>query len=118
MVLQLNQITNNMETTTIFWLSLAGCGVLAFFGIIISISQARVNYLKHENQMLGRENSQHRLKIDSLLRDCKSLESDLSYEGTKRIEIARQLERAAKEMKQLSDKVQVRGEDGRFINKN
>jgi Tfp pilus assembly protein PilN len=100
-----------METTTIFWLSLAGCGVLAFFGIVISISQARVNHLKRENQVLGRENSQHRLKIDSLWRDIKQLESD-------REETADQLAQAMKEIQQLSDKVQVRGEDGRFINKN
>ena len=93
-----------METTTIFWLSLAGCGVLAFFGIIISISQARVNYLKHENQMLGRENTSLRILID--------------VTEKYRNETADQLAQAMKEMKQLSDKVQVRGEDGRYINKN
>jgi hypothetical protein len=104
MVLQLNQITNNMETTTIFWLSLAGCGVLAFFGIIISISQARVNYLKYENQVLGRENTSLRILID--------------VTEKYRNETADQLAQAMKEIKQLSDKVQVRGEDGRYINKN
>ena len=93
-----------METTTIFWLSLAGCGVLAFFGIIISISQARVNYLKHENQVLGRENTSLRILID--------------VTEKYRNETADQLAQAMKEIKQLSDKVQVRGEDGRFINKN
>ena len=93
-----------METTTIFWLSLAGCGVLAFFGIIISISQARVNYLKHENQMLGRENTSLRILID--------------VTEKYRNETADQLAQAMKEIHQLSDKVQVRGEDGRFINKN
>tara|TARA_R110002126_G_scaffold43227_3_gene124002 strand:- start:595 stop:909 length:315 start_codon:yes stop_codon:yes gene_type:complete len=104
MVLQLNQITNNMETTTIFWLSLAGCGVLALFGIVISISQARVNYLKSENQLLGRENTSLRILID--------------VTEKYRNETADQLAQAMKEIKQLSDKVQVRGEDGRFINKN
>jgi hypothetical protein len=93
-----------METTTIFWLSLAGCGVLAFFGIVISISQARVNYLKHENQVLGRENTILRILID--------------VTEKYRNETADQLAQAMKEIKQLSDKVQVRGEDGRFINKN
>jgi len=107
-----------METTTIFWLSLAGCGVLAFFGIVISISQARVNHLKRENQVLGRENSQHRLKIDSLWRDIKQLESDMDCIVNEREETADQLAQAMKEIQQLSDKVQARGEDGRFINKN
>ena len=93
-----------METTTIFWLSLAGCGVLAFFGIVISISQARVNYLKHQNQQLGRENTSLRILID--------------VTEKYRNETADQLAQAMKEIKQLSDKVQVRGEDGRFINKN
>jgi hypothetical protein len=93
-----------METTTIFWLSLAGCGVLAFFGIVISISQARVNYLKHQNQQLGRENTNLRIVID--------------VTEKYRNETADQLAQAMKEIQQLSDKVQVRGEDGRYINKN
>ena len=93
-----------METTTIFWLSLAGCGVLAFFGIVISISQARVNYLKHQNQQLGRENTSLRILID--------------VTEKYRNETADQLAQAMKEIKQLSAKVQVRGEDARFINKN
>ena len=93
-----------METTTIFWSSLAGCGVLAFFGIVISISQARVNYLKRENQVLGRENTSLRILID--------------VTEKYRNETADQLAQAMKEIQSLSDKVQVRGEDGRYINKN